>query len=243
MRKMKLLVPLLFAAFLLSSGSTMAGVGNNGLSGAHWQFNIIGHPKGVDAISGDESNGRAIMVPLKNAVGPNEIVCEAEEFVITPDNEPTFTDQEPVGAKIHFRAGQTFNILDRDATDGNGATIVVPTVLEDGEPVLAVNIYVRVLGKPNTCMDIDGYAYDQDQALWFWSGSVDLNRKTGRSSWVDVRELFDVWFCQVDELTGACTAGTEEELSVFNNVFEDYFWNILNNGTRIVQVRLYPITN
>jgi hypothetical protein len=217
-----------------------AGKGNNGLSGPHWGFNIIGHPKNVDAIHGDHSNGRAIMVPLKNAHGPDAIVCEEDEYLITPDTEPTWTDQQPSGAKIHFLAGETFDIIDRDATDRDGAMIMVPTVMENDEQVLAVDIYVRVLGKPNTCMDIDGYAYDMNQSLWFWSGSVDLNRKHGKASWVDVRELFDVWFCEVDQDIDACIQGTEEELSVFNNVFEDYFWNILNNGTRIVQVRLYP---
>lgn len=44
----------------------------------------------------------------------------------------------------------------------------------------------------------------------------------------------------VDPVSEACIDGTDEELSVFNNVFEDYFWNILNDGTRLVQVRLYP---
>ena len=65
-------------------------------------------------------------------------------------------------------------------------------------------------------MDIDGYAYDGD--YWFWSGSVDLNRKHGKASWVNVQELFDVWYCDVIE--GACDPGTEEEVSVFNNVYK-----------------------
>lgn len=247
---MKKLISFTLAALLVisvSHGVALAGRGNNGLYGAHWQFNIIGHPKNVDAIKGDHSNGRAIMVPLRNAHGADAIVCEEDEYVITPDEEPLWKDQAPAGAKIHFVGGDHFEIMDRDATDGNGAKIMVPTEAQDGEPVLAVDIYVRVQGKPMTCMDIDGYAYDQDQGLWFWSGSVDLNRKHGKASWVDVRELFDVWFCQVDYLdvdmdgiTEECVEGTDAELSVFNNVFEDYFWNILNNGTRLVQVRLYP---
>jgi hypothetical protein len=55
-----------------------------------------------------------------------------------------------------------------------------------------------------------------------------------------VNDLFDVYFCEVDEF-GNCIDGTTAELSVFNNVFEDYFWNILNDGTRIVQARLYAM--
>jgi hypothetical protein len=54
--------------------------------------------------------------------------------------------------------------------------------------------------------------------------------------------LFTVSFCQVDTTTTPpqCLAGTTQDLSVFNNVFDSYFWDILNDGTRIVQVRLYP---
>ncbi len=135
--------------------------------------------------------------------------------------------------------GDHYEIIDRDATDANGATIMV-RVTQDANRDITFDIYIRVLGEPNTCMDIDAYAYDADQSLWFRAGSVDLNRKAGGSTFVKVNYLFDVWFCQVDTLTGECMEGTSVELSVFNNVFESYFWNILNNGTRNVQVRLYP---
>jgi hypothetical protein len=101
-------------------------------------------------------------------------------------------------------------------------------------------VFIRVLGKPLTCMDINAFAFDEAQGLWFWAGSVELNRQTSKSTFVKVNELFNVNFCTGDTLTGLCTVGTTQELSVFNNVFGSYFWSILNNGTRIVQVRLYP---
>ncbi|MDQ5859061.1 MAG: hypothetical protein M3542_12405 [Acidobacteriota bacterium] len=94
---------------------------------------------------------------------------------------------------------------------------------------------------------------DQDQGLYFWAGSVDLNRKTGRATWTNVNSLFDVFFCDVCTqadvdggstcTVGACISGTTDELSVFNDVFQSYFCNLLNDGTRIVQVRFYPVTN
>jgi hypothetical protein len=202
------------------------------LSGPHYQFNIIGSPKGI---SGDTSNGRSIMVPLKNGTGPDQITCEADQYVLTDDLGPTFTNQVPTGVKLYFQPSTTFEIVDRDATDG-AATIKVPV---SGDQI-TFDIYLRVLGKPNTCMDINAYAFDSVQQLYFWAGSVDVNRKTGRSTYVKVNYLFDVWYCEVDTLTGACTAGTTEEVSVFNNVFSSYFWSILNDGTRLVQVRLYP---
>lgn len=239
-------------ALILGSSVAFAGKGNNGLYGQHWQFNIIGHPKNVDVLKNDNSNGRAIMVPLKTSRGPSELFCEGDqEYLVENDTKPSYQDVEPLGAKIHFVAGDDFEIIDRDATDKDGAKIMVPATNVDGEDVISVDVWVRALGKPNMCMDIEGYAYDDDQdlnpgdgqpstGLWFWSGTVHLKRKHGQASWVKVNELFEVWFCQVDPVTDLCIAGTIEELSVFSDVFEDYFWNILNDGTRIVQVRLYP---
>src|SRR5207249_6590918 len=104
-------------------------------------------------------------------------------------------------------------------------------------------------GKPFQCMDIDAFAFDLEQNLWFWAGQAEVKRVPGKSSYVRVNELFTVFICQQDVLdvdgdgiTAECIPGTEQELSVFNNVFDSYFWNILNDGTRLVQVRLYPRT-
>jgi hypothetical protein len=223
------------AAMALIGTMAVSAQGNGAQSGPHWGFNIIGHPKGI---SGDASNGHSIMVPLRNATGPNEIVCEQEQVKFTDDIEPTFQTQVPTGARIYFLPGPTFEIKDRDATDSNGATIQVP-VGPDGETI-SFDMYIRVLGKPNTCMDIDAFALDADQGLYFFAGRVDLNRKSGKSVFVKVNELFEVNFCEVDPQSGTCVPGTEELLSVFNDVFESYFWSILNNGTRLVQVRMYP---
>jgi hypothetical protein len=207
------------------------------LSGAHWQFNIIGHPNGKGISEGWDSNGRSVMIPLKTETGSSPaVVCEAEAYVFEDDIAPTSRTSVPMGTRLHFVAGDTFAIIDRDGMDGN-ATVQVPVAGDE----LLVDVYLRALGKPNTCMDIDAFAFDAAQGggLYFWAGTVEINRKTGKSAWVKVNYLFDVWWCQVDT-AGACIPGTEAEYSVFNDIFEDYFWNIQNNGMRNVQVRLYP---
>lgn len=207
------------------------------LSGPHWGFNIIGHPN--NHFSGDYSNGRTIMVPLKTEVGPSELACAADGVEIINDTLPTFTDSVAAGARIYFEVCNTctnFEIADRDALDGRAKILVPASALnEDGS--INFDIYLRVLGKPNTCMEIGAYAYDEDQLLYFWAGSAYISRKTGKSIFVKANDLFTVWFCEVVE--GVCDQGTVQELSVFNNIFEEYFWNILNDGTRLVQVRVY----
>lgn len=236
-RTSRVLAMLMLLAVVSPAFAGNSSTGNGAPSGAHFQFNIIGHPKGI---SGDDSSGRAIMVPLKNATGPNSITCEPQQVILTDDLSPTFTNQAPTGARLYFVAGDHFEIIDRDATDANGATIMVP-VQNVGTvgATFTYDVFIRVLGKPLTCMDINAFAFDADQSLWFWAGSVDLNRQKGQSTFVKVNELFNVFFCTVDTSTGLCVSGTTQELSVFSNVFDNYFWNILNNGTRNVQVRIY----
>lgn len=267
----------LAGAFVLTLGLGSAHAfklddGTN-INGRHWQLNIVGHPKNI---SGDNSNGHAIMIPLdtKKANGNNqgELICPEDDAVFVDDEVPEY--YEPAGGvKIYFEASGDQNVLtivDRDATDGE-ARILIPSTVGDNpmydadacdlctdlngqekrfcedkycsqtQDVIAVNVYVRVRGKPNTCMNINAFAYDAHQNLYFWSGRIELARKRGKGSWLNVDDIFQVNWCETDEM-GGCI-GNSNELSVFHDVFANYFWNILNDGTRLVQVRLYPVTN
>jgi hypothetical protein len=248
----KWLIVSLIVTLALSFGSGFAFAGNGALSGKHWQFNLIGHPKGI---SGDDSNGRAIMVPLgERKVNKNS------SFDCTLDGNDQFYYEEDVagqnvagidsyilkGVKLVFEPTDSldFEILDRDATDGEARIRVPRTTGQD--VVDGVDVFIRILGKPYACMQIDGVAYDADQAttgVWYYSGHVTLNRKPGKSTFENINELFDVNYCdewtQNTDLSWSCT-GNWSEISVFDGVFDQYFWDIQNYGTRIVQVRLYP---
>jgi hypothetical protein len=223
------------------------------MSGKHWQFNLIGHPKGI---SGDDSNGRAIMVPL----GVRK-VNKNSSFSCTLDGDQQFDYVEDApgtnamvdsyvlkGVKLVFEktSDLEFDIIDRDATDGEARILVPETTGQD--VVDGVDVFIRILGKPYACMQIDGVAYDQNQAtsgVWYYSGHVTLNRKPGKSVFENINDLFDVYYCDTWEWDDVeqewvCTDDNIEEISVFSSVFEEYFWDIQNFGARIVQVRLYP---
>ena len=231
-------VAILVIAMVFTSGIAFAAndvTGNKAPSGPHWNINIIGHPKGYKG-GGDTSSGHSIMIPLKNVPPGTQLTCLDQNGVVVIDDKGETTDMQPTGARIYFVAGDHFEIIDRDATDENGATIMVPVGAADpitGDRPTQFDAYMRVLGKPNTCMDINAYAYDTaTQDLWYRAGTVYVTRKTGKSTFVRVNELFTL--CIWNGTT--CV----DYRSVFNTAFESYFWSILNDGTRLVQLRLYP---
>ena len=244
----------------LALGSGFALAGNGSLSGKHYQFNIIGSPNGI---SGDNSNGRTIMVPLvvKKVNKNSEFSCTLDgedQFEYVEDqpgsnyandpNDPENLTYQVKGVKLVFEPSEDgeFAILDRDATDGLARILVPNTIGEDSDD--GVDVFIRILGKPYACMAIDGVAYDADQAssgMWYYSGHVTLNRKSGKSVFQNINDLFDVWYCDtwtfnLTTEVWECTDSNIEEISVFSDVFEEYFWDIQNFGSRIVQVRLYP---
>lgn len=242
MRKtIRLNVAVVVFVMVFTIGTAFAGntaTGNQAPSGPHFNINIIGHPKG--SIGGDDSSGHSIMIPLKNVQPGVPITCVDVNGVVLIDDKGLTPTVEPTGARIYFVSGDHFEIIDRDATDSNGATIMVPVGAPDpvtGDKAIAFDVYIRVLGKPNQCMKIDAFvtdATDADQTVWYQTGTLKVSRKTGQSIFVRVNELFTI--CIWDAIQQKCV----DYRSVFNDIFDSYFWSILNDGTRLVQLRLYP---
>jgi hypothetical protein len=235
-------VTVLVIAMVFTTGTAFAGkaaTGNAAPSGPHWNINIIGHPKG--GIGGDDSSGHSIMIPLRNTQTAPLICTDLQDVngvQVTPTNPiaPYEGNYEPTGAKIYFRLGDHFEILDRDATDGNGATIMVPVDYNSTthEAVVKFDVYIRVLGKPNQCMKINTFFYDSYNQLWLQTGTVSVYRTKGKSTFVTANELFTI--CEWT------ATGCSNVLSAFDNGFQSYFWlwDVNNNGTRLLQMRLYP---
>lgn len=255
MKKAIILCLALALAIVWGIGSAFAGpVPGDGKK--IFQFNLIGVPKKTD-LKNDDANGRAILIPLKNVTSRAAagMVCDIQGNVqVINDTEPTY-DMIPAGTtKLYWEVKSgidNFEIADRDALDGSAKIYVPANLLDPSTDEIKFDVWLRVLGKPRTgCMNINAYAYDSAQNLYFWSGSVYINRKTGKSTFTSVNDLFKVWYCEVDQnrylQDGVtpnpnymlCLDGSTNEISVFADVFANYFWDILNDGTRLVQVRI-----
>jgi len=244
-------IVVLVIVMVLTSGTAFAGNGIP-ISGPHWNINIIGHPAKEGGIGeGGDSSGHSIMIPLKTAPGPDLVTCTSDGVKFKDDTGEVGQTLEPTGgARIYFVGGPTFEIIDRDATDKDGSAKIMLPIVDTSEGTTGefkFQVYMRVLGKPNkydpstgegtvACMNINAYAYTTDElnsTLWYKAGAVTVSRGKGKSSFVRVTDLFMVLFCPTVDTT--CS-----NLSVFNDIFSGYFWQILNDGTRLVQVRIYP---
>lgn len=250
-------------AFVLFANSVFA-MGVVKPHGPHYNVNIVAHPN-LKECARDESScskilggkgaysgGSALFIPLVTDKKPRNadgLYCTSEDGTQTKfedDVVPTFRTMEPDGkTRIYFEIapdGDGFKILDRVA-DKNGATIQVPVTGDDGQ-YITLDLWVRVLGKPGGCAEITGYAEEEtlETTLWWYSGSIVLNRKAKKSEFVYASDIFNVWHCTVvPVLTGGyeCANDTKHELSVFDDMFNDYFWEVRNYNTRLIQMRFY----
>jgi len=248
------------ALCLAASGTALAGkdkTGNGAPSGSHYTVNLIGvkNPKNFDE-GAESSGGSSMFIPLRTTQQPSHFDDGEGTCTDTNGNQTDFVDDtfpnwqttDPApGTKITFTPTTTgnFEVLDRDATDGEGE-IQIPVDSGPGKWV-QYDLFVRVLGKPGGCAEISGYAYDSTGSAtggdsWWYSGTIYLDRTGGKSTFVKATDIFDVWYCDLTtDTSGAVVcADSPEEISVFNDVFEDYFWAVANYDTKLIQLRFYP---
>lgn len=203
--------------------------GNGARSGKHYTLNLLGKNWNHDEGSVKEDGGHRIFVKL-GAQG---------------DMKRT---------KIQLIEGEDFSVLDADGTDGkakfqlpdpevvvsNGGTPSDPT--DDVVTSSAYIIYVRILGPPRGQADMYSVYFDEDTDTNWASGEIitlrqeggKVNRKSP-SKFVDVtKELTTIW-ADVNQ------DGTPERYSLFDPLFEEFFWYYDNQGLKHVQLRFYPI--
>ena len=216
---------LALAALAYAGVATIPGIETNAGSdhnvGRHaYKVNIIGRPNNWN---GDDtgSNGKVLFIGLKT--NAQEVTCELGSGV--GDDTGQTTDQVPAGHQTIYFTGTTdgtFDILDRDATDGS-ARIAIPA------NVAGYDIYIRVLGKPGGCLDANAFAVNST-GTFFFAGHLDANRRSGTPEKIRVDALF---FVHVDTNGDGIP---DTVVSVFDASFKEYFWQIANNGLRNMQL-------
>ena len=229
-------VALLACLAVFAAGAWAAGTTGNGApNGSHYTLNIIGVPQGKSADMTGNTGGR--MFVLLNG-GQDAVSLNGK-----PSNQLVKTNT--IGL-VPAPAGQSFSVLDANATDANGGLFQLPADVST-----AWTVWARALGTPGgsavqtTCassiLDVTvGQIFCSDQSAMYM-------RTTGKSSFTNVSSDLLFMTVTVDSTTApglaSClgVSGTQSvTVSLFNSCFQNYFWNYDNNGLKLLQLRFYP---
>jgi hypothetical protein len=199
------------------------------LTGEHYNLNIIGvqNPKTADMTG---SSGHSLFVKLE---GKSKI-----SLALAPE-------------------GESFQVLDRNGTDGNGAKFQLPAADPDNTGTTVYSVYARPLGKPNGQATMVGGATDpgpdglfgtEDDEIVYSICTLELERSKGKPKFENVTEelLYVYTYIWAGEGPDGI-AGTEDDIyefvrvPLFDDALQDYFWDYDNNGMKLVQLRFYPV--
>lgn len=188
-----------------------AETGNGAPSGFHYNLNIIGVPKDKTADMTDNNGGRIFV----NLSGHTKIG-------LTPAPE-----------------GESFQVLDANGTDANGATFQLP---EDVATTWLV--YARVPGNQQgsvtitTCAESAWDGTEIDVSL---CSSITLDRLNyGKFRNVSADLLYVTLSDDIVDGSGNVVVGAGS-YPLFDPALEGYFWDYDNNGLKLLQLRFYPI--
>jgi len=224
MKKLAAIVLAVVMVASLGTGIAFAGIGSDiPDNGTHYNLNIIGVPKGKTADMTD-SNRHTIFVPLDR----NGYAAPVKIYVMRNVDNPT-----------------QFQVLDGNACDANGATILVP--FED-YGTLSFNVYAASLGKPGYTVHVEATAeFSGNTTADLLMGSFDLPRDKGKPTVMNISNIFRAsgWIdnCGTIGVQDPCDT-TFTNVWVFNiPTLLSYYWDYDANGMKHMQVRFYPTTS
>lgn len=210
------LVTLLAVVSLAGAVTVLAGNGNGAPSGAHYNLNIIGVPKGKTAdMTGN--NGHRIFVKLEGKTKIN--LAEGEDFQVTDANG---TDGN----------GASFTLPNPDP-DGDGKTVYSVYARALGTPGGKATI--------TTCaMDegLDGIAGTADDVEVCSLDTLTVERTKGKQRFENVsRELLYIYADITDD-----GVDNPKLYPLFDEELFGYFWDYDNQGLKVLQLRFYPVS-
>ena len=246
---MKYLVTSAVAVALVVSAGTapaLAQKPGTDFNGPHYNLNLIGKGKNMPG-DYDNPDRHTMFVPLDTA---------DMQFPIHTDNNLGETTLG--GIRIDITQGTEFAMLDGNATDGYGAFQLGPGRYD---VFIAVRAKSPHYDDPSTSITGWVEGYDNLGALWYYLDVGDVTVKKGKNSWTDATDLF---FVDVDEDLFDFLTGGEADyvgnlgvwvfdyLAGLDTWYEDsgglatsdlsdlaYFWQVTNNGNKLIQVRFY----
>jgi len=230
---------LMYLAAVAAVAVALPAWAGNGIdvNGPHYNLNIIGveNPKNPAMNGGD---GHTIFVALGSNGRKTPADTVETDIWLTPGD---FRVCDANGFDYAYKCDGT-----QIGRGLNGAVFQLPcnTAIptdfgcEEGTVSASYSVWGRALGQPGGGAVITTCAYDDTNALICSSENTltVFSRGNGKQVFKNVTSalttLQDVCF----DVGGVVTCG---DVSLFNSVLEDYFWQYKNTGLRLAQIRFY----
>jgi hypothetical protein len=154
---------------------------------------------------------------------------------------------------------QDFGVIDANATNDDGALFALPDPCADADPLTSCTptyaIWARAKAGSGsatitTCADEYGTGFDGYDDIWCGDNGITLDKQTYFKA-VDVSDNLLFMTIYVNDLSdpelAACIGGPgatdgdtdEYDIYLFDDCFENYFWNYDNNGLKNLELRFY----
>ncbi|MDC3956691.1 hypothetical protein [Polyangium jinanense] len=142
-------------------------------------------------------------------------------------------------AQIYLAEGPSFNVLDANGTDANGAKFELPAADADNDGITSYSVFARPLGTPGgsstttTCMT-ETVTSPTDEAEEYCSVySMELDRTKGKQTFTNVSKELLYVYADVDG------DGDIDRVPLFADGYENFLWDYDNNGLKVAQLRFY----
>lgn len=215
------------------------------LNGPHYNLNLVGKADGWNDKEVANPERHTMFVPMDTTYWHIDLKSgPAGNKVVNHGSVSTNVTELP-GFAIYMTQSGTddFAVIDGSAFDGDACELD----LAAGQYRVVVAAKAKPVANPPI---IDGWAqvYDEDGFLYYYLnlGTVTVSRK-----WSDATDLF---FIDNDEIssgiTGLPTVSGQVWIFDYLNYLEGleqysdtaYFWQLVNNGSKLIQVRFYPMS-
>jgi hypothetical protein len=136
--------------------------------------------------------------------------------------------------KIGLQEGP-FGVVDYNGTDGS-ASFRLPNPDPTNSGITGYSVFMRLVGKPGSGIDMNTCAYDALGALYCSEASVIMSRSTGGSKFTNVsRELLYI-YADID------LDGDIDRVPLFSDQLQDYYWDVDSTGRAHAQLRFCPVS-
>lgn len=142
--------------------------------------------------------------------------------------------------KINLAEGDTYQVLDANGTDNDGASFQLPNPDPDNDGVTQYSVFARALGKPggSSTMTTCATVVDGDFAGQQLCSSEPLLsvRSKGGSKFTNVSKQLLYIYADIDG------DGIIDRVPLFDDRMEDYYWDYQNDNLRLLQLRFYEMS-